>query len=388
MRISGVLPPICTLLLALLAAGAAGAQSAREAARAEADLKAVKSEIAKIANQVKRDSVDRNKLTRNLRAAEVSVAEARAGLARLRRERGERAEKRAALARDRAGRVAALESEQKELGADLRRAYLIGREEPLKLLLNQEDPARAGRMFAYYSYFGRARAGRIASIEARVAEIAALDAQLGEEEARLAELEAQQRSQVQRLEAARTERGRALAALEAESRSRKAQLAQLREQQNALEKLVRDLRRALEQYPVDAKAAFAKQRGKLRWPVAGKVVANFGAVRAGAIKWDGVMIATERGAPVHSIASGRIAYADWLPGLGLLAIVDHGGGYLSLYGHNDQLYKAVGERVAPGDTIAAAGDSGGRSRPELYFEIRRGGKPIDPRPWFRAGAPP
>ncbi|MBV6424189.1 MAG: Murein hydrolase activator EnvC [Steroidobacteraceae bacterium] len=375
-------------MLALLAAAAAGAQTAREAARAESDLKAVKSEIAKIADQVKRDSVDRNKLTRNLRAAEVSVADARTELARLRRERAARADKRAALARDRAGRVAALEAEQKALGAELRRAYLIGREEPLKLLLNQEDPARAGRMFAYYSYFGRARAERIASIETRVAEIAALDAQLGAEETRLTELESEQQSQVQRLEAARTDRSRALAALEAEARSRKATLTQLRAEQDALEKLVRDLRRALEQYPVDAKAAFAKLRGKLQWPAAGRIVANFGAVRAGAIKWDGVLIATERGAPVRSVASGRIAYADWLPGLGLLAIVDHGGGYLSLYGHNDQLYKAVGERVAPGDTIAAAGDSGGRSRPELYFEIRRGGKPIDPRPWFRSAAPP
>ncbi|MEZ5531557.1 MAG: peptidoglycan DD-metalloendopeptidase family protein [Steroidobacteraceae bacterium] len=388
MRVARVLAPICLSMLTLLAAAAAGAQTAREAARAESDLKAVKSEIAKIADQVKRDSVDRNKLTRNLRAAEVSVADARTELARLRRERAARADKRAALARDRAGRVAALEAEQKALGGELRRAYLIGREEPLKLLLNQEDPARAGRMFAYYSYFGRARAERIASIETRVAEIAALDAQLGAEETRLTELESEQQSQVQRLEAARTDRSRALAALEAEARSRKATLTQLRAEQDALEKLVRDLRRALEQYPVDAKAAFAKLRGKLQWPAAGRIVANFGAVRAGAIKWDGVLIATERGAPVRSVASGRIAYADWLPGLGLLAIVDHGGGYLSLYGHNDQLYKAVGERVAPGDTIAAAGDSGGRSRPELYFEIRRGGKPIDPRPWFRSAAPP
>ncbi|MCW5571974.1 MAG: peptidoglycan DD-metalloendopeptidase family protein [Steroidobacteraceae bacterium] len=151
---------------------------------------------------------------------------------------------------------------------------------------------------------------------------------------------------------------------------------------------MRELRRALERHPVDASSAFGKLRGKLAWPSAGKIVATYGAPRAGAIKWDGMMIAAERGAPVRSIASGRIAYADWLPGLGLIVIVDHGGGYLSLYGHNDQLYKAVGERVAPGDTIAAVGDSGGRSRPELYFEIRRAGRPIDPRPWFNRSAPP
>lgn len=377
----------CIAFAMALPVGISAAQSAGEAARAAADLKAVKAEIAKIAAQVRRDSVDRSKLTRKLRAAEVSVADARTELARLRGERSERAEKRAELAREKAGREAALAAEQRELSSELRSAYLIGREEPLKLLLNQEDPARAGRMFAYYSYFGRARADRIARIGAYVAGIAALDAQLRAEEERLADLEGQQKTQVAQLEAARAERGKALAELEAESRTRAQTLEQLRREQAGLEKLVRDLRRALEQYPVDSKAAFGKLRGKLAWPVAGKLVATFGSARAGAIKWDGVMIAAGRGAPVHSVASSRVAYADWLPGLGLLVIVDHGDHYLSLYGHNDQLYKAVGERVAPGDTIAAAGDSGGRSRTELYFEIRRNGKPIDPGPWFRAREP-
>lgn len=386
MRVARLLP-VCIAIFVGLPAGIAAAQTAREAARAEANLKAVKAEIAKISAQVKRDSVDRNRLTRNLRAAEVSVAEARAELTRLRGERAGRAAKRAALASEKADREATLASEQQELGSELRSAYLIGREEPLKLLLNQQDPARAGRMFAYYSYFGRARADRIARIEAHVAEIAALDAQLAGEDERLAALESQQKAQVVQLETARAGRARALAALEAESRSRAATLAQLREQQAGLEKLVRDLRRALAQFPVDRNAAFAKLRGKLAWPVAGRIIADFGAVRAGAIKWDGVMIAAERGAPVRSIASGRIVYADWLPGLGLLVIVDHGDHYLSLYGHNDQLYKAVGERVAPGDAIAAVGDSGGSGRTELYFEIRRNGRPIDPGPWFRTRKP-
>jgi septal ring factor EnvC (AmiA/AmiB activator) len=133
---------------------------------------------------------------------------------------------------------------------------------------------------------------------------------------------------------------------------------------------------------VNPREAFARLRGKLAWPVAGRVVARFGQTRAGGVKWDGVLVATERGAPVRAIHSGRVVYADWLPGLGLLTIVDHGEGYLSLYGYNERLYRSVGERVDPGDTIAAAGDSGGRNQPELYFEIRKGGRPIDPQPWF------
>ena len=100
-----------------------------------------------------------------------------------------------------------------------------------------------------------------------------------------------------------------------------------------------------------------------------------------------MLFAVERGAPGRAIYHGRVVYADWLAGLGLLVIVDHGGGYLSLYGHNDELYKKVGERVTAGDTLAAAGDSGGRTQPELYFALRRGGRAIDPRPWFRNPRP-
>jgi septal ring factor EnvC (AmiA/AmiB activator) len=139
--------------------------------------------------------------------------------------------------------------------------------------------------------------------------------------------------------------------------------------------------------PLDSASPFGKLRGKLAWPAAGRVVSRFGETRAGGIKWDGMLLAGEQGAAVRAVSSGRVVYADWLPGLGLLTIIDHGDGYLSLYAHNERLYKSVGERVVAGDQIGAVGDTGGRSRPELYFEIRKAGKPIDPRPWFRSSAP-
>ena len=154
-----------------------------------------------------------------------------------------------------------------------------------------------------------------------------------------------------------------------------------------LEKLLRELRTAMERFPLEGNDVFVRLRGKLAWPVSGRLVARFGDARAGGVHWDGVLVATERGAPVKAVCQGRVIYADWLPGLGLLTIVDHGDGYLSLYGHNERLYKAAGEPVTAGEPIAAAGDSGGSSRPELYFEIRKGGKPVDPRPWFRAANP-
>ena len=374
------------LALGLLAGTAAVAQRA-DRVQTEAQLQQIRAEIDRIREQVGRDAAERNRLTRELRKAEVSVAGVRGELLRLRNERDAGAKRRSEIAAQTRERQQALADERAALGGQMRAAYLIGREEPLKLLLNQRDPARAGRMFAYYSYFGRARAEQIDRIGEHVAKLAELDAQLEAEQGRLLELESARQQELARLERARDERGVVLTRVQAESRSRAASLARLQREQASLEKLLRELRRTVQRFPTDSKSPFAKLRGKLTWPVQGRVLSRFGQTRAGGLKWDGVLLAAERGSAVHSIYHGRVVYADWLAGLGLLVIVDHGGGYMSLYGHNDSIYRKVGERVDAGDEIAAVGDSGGRPRPELYFEIRRGGQPVDPRPWFRTPAP-
>jgi murein hydrolase activator len=379
------------LAIVLAATPAFGARQASrtesDAKKAESELQAVKSEIDRISKEVSVEQVERDRLTRELRSAEISVGKARENLESVRHERAERATRRAALASERREAQASIAKGRVALAGQLRAAYLIGHEEPLKLLLNQKDPARAGRMFVYYSYFGRARAEEIHTIESNVARLDELDTALAVEDAKLAELEKQQRTELTQVEQARARRTIVLANLESESHTRAQNLEKLRIQQAGLEKLLRELRAAMERYPVEGNDAFAHLRGKLAWPVSGRVVARFGETRAGGVKWDGVLVATERGAPVRAIYQGRVIYADWLPGLGLLTIVDHGDGYMSLYGHNERLYKAVGDRVAAGDPIASAGDSGGSAKPELYFEIRKGGKPVDPRPWFKAGAP-
>jgi septal ring factor EnvC (AmiA/AmiB activator) len=360
----------------------------QDARQTEAELKEIRKEIERVRRQVSRDQVERNKLTRQLREAEMSAGAVRESLERVRRERTELATKRSELAAEKKQQETELAQERASLAGQLRAAYLIGREEPLKLLLNQKDPARAGRMFAYYGYFGRARAAQIDRISAAMLRVDELDAQMAEADRQLASLEAERRDELDRLEGARAKRNQVLVSLNAETRTRAQNLERLKKQQSGLEALLRELKRAMERLPsIDSGDAFARLRGKLAWPVAGRVVARFGEQRAGGLKWDGVLVATERGASVRAVSHGRVVYADWLPGLGLLAIVDPGEGYLSLYGHNDRLYKSVGERVVPGDPIAAAGDSGGSSRPELYFEIRKGGRPVDPRPWFRSSAP-
>jgi septal ring factor EnvC (AmiA/AmiB activator) len=360
-------------------------------AKAEAELKAIKAQMDKVRADMERDAGKRDQLTKDIEESEKSVGSARTGLDQIRKERAVHNARRAELAGLRRTEETALAKDREALAGQLRAASMIGHEEPLKLLLSQRDPAQTGRVLVYYQYFGRARASQIAAINAHLGELTTLDASMAEEDERLAALEEQQKGQLARLTASRERRGRALVQLEAESKNRSKELDRLKDQQSGLEKLVRELRRALERidkFPTDSKDAFAKLRGKLAWPVAsGRVSASFGQVRAGGVKWDGILVADAQGSPVRAVYHGRVVYADWLSGLGLLTIIDHGDGYLSLYGHAERLYKEVGERVTAGDTIATVGDSGGRSTPALYFEIRKGGKPVDPRPWFKNPAP-
>lgn len=355
-------------------------------AETEAQLKAVQAEIARARAQASHEQAQTDRLTRELRQAELSMGAARQTLETLRAERAQQAAQRAALAAQRAQRQSRIDGERAALAGEARAAYLAGPGEPLKLLLNQRDPARAGRMLAYYGYLARARANDIERTASDVRELDALDARLASEDQRLAALEAEQHGELDQLEKARTARRIALNGLQAESRTSEARIVRLEQEQAGLETLLRELRRAMENAP-PAQGAFARLRGRLAWPVAGRIAARFGETRAGALKWDGDLIDTQRGADVRAISDGRVVFADWLPGLGLLMIIDHGDGYLSLYGHNERLYKSAGTQVAAGEPIASAGDSGGSPRPQLYFEIRKAGRPIDPRPWFEVAAP-
>jgi septal ring factor EnvC (AmiA/AmiB activator) len=370
-----------------LLCGSLSAAPEADRKKTEAELQAIKAQIGRIASQVNRDQLERDRLARELRAAELSVGSAREGLERVKSEHAQRTARRSALAQDQHRHEVDLASARQDLATELRAAYLISTVEPLKLLLNQQDPARAGRLFVYYSYFGRAHAREIDRVNAELGALGRLDQALAAEEAHLQELESERHAQLSEFEQARLQRSQVLANLQIESRNHVQSLERLQRQKAGLEKLLHDLERVVPSYPANGQDAFARLRGKLAWPVSGRVIAHFGDARAGGIKWDGLRIATERGSPVRAVSDGRVIYADWLAGLGLLAIVDHGSGYLSLYGHNERLLKGAGDRVAAGEPIAAAGDSGGEDSPELYFEIRRAGKPIDPRPWFATSDP-
>jgi septal ring factor EnvC (AmiA/AmiB activator) len=387
LRLRWWLPAVLLLVAVAGGPGAADAQNERKAtpAQKEAELKKVKSRIERVRKNVNQDIEKRDRLSVQLRDAELGVQQARRGLETLRAERIASESRLQELEREQAERDRELAAERGALAGELRAAYVNGREEQLKLLLNQQDPAGFGRMLAYYGYFGRARADRIGNIRDKLEHLALVREKIAAENERLKGLESQQEKELAALRSAQQQRTRTVQAIESQIKSKGGELKRLESQAKGLEKLIADLRKALRNVPVAKQAPFEPLRGKLPWPVQqGKVLARFGQPRAGgSMRWQGMMIGTDRGARVRAPFAGRVVYADWLPGMGLMIVLDHGGGYLSLYGHNEEVFRSVGDAVAAGDVIGAVGDSGGHNQPALYFEVRRGREPVNPENWLQ-----
>lgn len=369
--------------VAALGAFAAGTAGAAAVAAKEAELKQVRSRIESIRKSIVAEAERRDSLAAQLKDAELEIQSARERLADIRSRRAAAEDKLRALEEERGETRKKIADEREALAGELRVAYMNGRQEQVKLLLNQGDPAKLGRVMAYYGYFGQARAARIAAIDEHLAHLELLTESIAAEASRLQAIEAENAKEVSSLANARDRRKTTLAAVQSRIKTRNDELAALERNAKALEKLVEQLRRAIEEFPELAAQPFQRVKGKLPWPVKGQLLARFGQLRAGGpLKWQGLVIAAERGAQVRAPFHGRVVYADWLPGLGLLIVLDHGGGYMSLYGHNEQLYRRVGERVAPGDVLAAVGDAPGFGRGGLYLEIRKGRDTVDPAAWL------
>jgi septal ring factor EnvC (AmiA/AmiB activator) len=260
---------------------------------------------------------------------------------------------------------------------------MTGREELFKLLLSQESPATLGRMLVYFDYYNRARTARIGAVAGELAKLGELGAETARVEQELAVLEVAQAREVAALEKSRDERRAAVARIDADVRDGTAAVDKLRAEERRLAELVVRLGELMEGFPVETDEPFARLKGKLAWPVQGRLAGDYGQPRGtGPVKWNGVLLETSAGTQVQAVYHGRVAFADWLQGLGLLVIVDHGGGYMSLYGHNEALLKESGDWVEPGEPIAQVGDTGGQTRAGLYFEIRYNGEPVNPHPWI------
>jgi len=279
-----------------------------------------------------------------------------------------------------------LDQQRKALAGQIRSSYAIGRQEYLKLLLNQQDPIVMGRTLVLYDYLNRARTERIGEIASKVAELKVVEEKINTQTAKLNATRQKRLKQRQALKSNQKKRAVVLDALNKKIRTRKQKLAQAKTDAKQLEDLMRGLRRALADVPSNAgvRKSFRSQKGRYRLPVKGRISSRYGSKRGSTgLRWQGVVIRAKQGASVRSISHGRIAFADWLRGFGLMVIVDHGAGYMSLYGHNDSLYVETGDWIEAGDEIASVGRSGGRKRPALYFEIRHDGKPTNPLRWVK-----
>jgi len=349
----------------------------------EQELLEVRSRIEGLRQSIAEKSRRRTRFNNELQKAEADLVAIRERVADLENAKRESTVRLARLAGDIERRKTALDKESTELVEQLRAAYTNGRTERVRLLLNQKDPSDLGRMLSYYRYLNDWRQRNIASIERRLAELSDLRRQEIDTTRQLERLSQDQAAELARRQELQAERRTLLTALNKEIANEGGEIAKLGQQEADLERLILELSSILSDYPITSEEPFSSLKGGLTWPVAGRLIHDFGQPRAeSSLRWNGVVLAADRGREVRSLYHGRVAFADWLPGLGLLTVIDHGEGYLSLYGHNDSLLKNVGDWVAAGDVIATVGDSGGQLEPALYLEIRNGKSPLNPRHWI------
>jgi septal ring factor EnvC (AmiA/AmiB activator) len=375
-------------LIAILCAGSAAAvNEAADPAHADAakaKLAALRARIAELTGRMGSQLAQRDTLSARVRETELIIAAKRQRVEELHAAQLAAERRRSELRAEEGRNLSALQAERATLASQARAAYMIGRQEELKLLLNQSNPASLGRTLAYYGYFAEQRSQKIKLIQSDAARLQQLVAQIEQQTQELQKLQDDAAQEIAGLQHARAERTVAVAALTQKLASGNQELGNLKREEQAVESLVADLARMMQDFPTDPSQSFDRMRGKLPWPVTGSVSARYQAARenSGGVRWNGVMIQTERGARVRAPFFGRVVYADWLQGLGLLMIIAHSGGYMTLYGHAEVLYKSVGDKVVPGDVIASLSDTEG-ARPQLYFEIREGRKTVDPKLWLR-----
>lgn len=374
---------IAGLFLAGILAG--GPVSADERAQAAERLEQVRKEIAGMRDRLEAAQGERGKLEAALRRTDRDIARTDRELASLSRAVDETGERLGQLEAEQERERARLARQLSLLSRQLRAAYLAGRQDRLGLLLNQEDPATVGRLLVYYQRYNEARGDRIREARQGLEKLAAITREVGETRNRLEADRARQLALRDTLAAGREERRQLMARLDEEIRTTGTGLQRLEEDEAGLAELLRSLDRALQDIPDHSRLdePFAERRGRLPWPARGQLKASFGTPRGGQadLQWRGVVIGASPGDPVHAIHHGRVVFADWMRGFGLLTIVDHGHGYMTLYGHNQSLYRNPGDWVSAGDLIARVGDGPAPDSQGLYFEIRHQGKPLNPGRW-------
>lgn len=375
---------VCLLASSLLYTGSCRADT-NQVTEKSSQLDTLRSRINKLQQSRMAAQHKKSRALEAMRAVETRISQTLMSLKRLETQIKEQQHSLNKLQAVRVSQSTLAGKQRQQLTREIQSAYAMGRQQPVKLLLNQEESARLGRMLAYYGYFSRARTGTITAVRQRLTEIAKTEAAISDRLQGLATLQHQAMAERDRYDQQLQQRKLVVSQLSKEVNAQGGRLSQLAADEKRLADVVKSLRQALADIPVKRQqASFRSRKGALLWPARGALNNVFGTKLPGTdINADGVLIRAPEGGSVSSIAQGRVAFADWIRGYGLLMIIDHGDGYMSLYGYNQVLYKEVGEWVDTGEVIAALGRSGGQATPALYFELRFRGQPVDPGRWCR-----
>src|SRR6056297_1100193 len=375
--------PIAVVFALLAAAGSGSIAQTPNSEDVQAELEALKQNIVSISQRLEAERAKRKSEQAALARTEQALARIALDLRTTRADLVRARDRQRELEAQAEALEAAVEARRRALAEQLQIAYRVGRQSRLKALLNQEDPAEISRVLALHGYLGRARLDAIAALNEELARLQAVREEQQQVAARLQSLAERQAAAKAGQDEALARRQAALDALDSSIRDQAERLAEMQEAATELEALLGELASALADIPPEtAIEPFSALRGRLPMPVDASVRAAFSDARSGNVNWQGWLIEAAVGTPVEAVAYGRVAYADWLRGYGMMLIVDHGDGFMTLYGQNQSLIAEVGDWVAPGDVVALAGNTGGNSAPGLYFQIRHDGQPVDPAAWI------
>jgi septal ring factor EnvC (AmiA/AmiB activator) len=357
---------------------------AEEATLTKQQLEKVTKDISKLHDELGKDKSFQKKEQSNLKKVEVELGSLRNKSRTLQQKKQTIQSKISNLREQEQVLIEKNNQQQKALNKDLQAIYKLGKQEKLKLLLNQESPEDLARTLKYYDYYTEARVERILSYQRNIKSIEEKRKEIEQELSALQTLQEEIDKEARKLQTQQDKRQTVLSEINKTIRTKDQQLKTLLNNQTRLSKLLRSLQGIWADIPSKVtKTALKKQKGKLQYPVTGDIKHSFGSQRAGGrMKWNGWLIDAPLNTNVEAIHDGRVVFSDWIRGYGLLIIIDHSDGYLSLYGHNASVLKEAGDWVHKGDILATVGDSGGQNETGLYFELRHEGRPLNPKSWL------
>jgi len=344
----------------------------------------LKEEIADIDEWLADAEEDRSSLEQQLSGLEQEIGRLTRERRELRQQAREQQQRLTKLGKEETELTRVLESQRDSLKKQIRAAWMEGDAPAVKVLLNEIDPDKIARTMTYYEYLSRDTIDRLEAFAANLRQLKETQKQVKAGRMRLAELEENVADRQQKLSSSKKEREQTLAALKTDISNRLSEREELEEDRKRLEKLLREVEEAIANIPTPNESdPFGSLKNKLPWPAEGKVVRNFGdSYASGKLKHNGLLINTAEEGDVKAVHYGRVVFANWLRGFGLITILDHGDGYMTLYGHSSSLFTSPGDWVEAGEAIAQAGRTGGTNDPAVYFEVRHNGKPDNPRRWL------